>query len=1445
MKKLLPILLLLPFIFATINLIAQKQSSWTTISVENSERLIPVKKQKDFNLKVEDIKSYLKQSKESQLSIPYPDGKFKNFNLKESQIMEPALAAKFPNIKTYVGRNPETGDNIRISFGRDGFHAMVFSKEGVFFIDPVSKRDKIKHQVYYKKDLNEDLINKNFYEEEPIIADKQKFAEVQRIVESGMVERPSGTELRTYRIAVATTGEYTQFHGGTVEGALSAIVATLNRVNGIYERDIAVTMILVDNNDQLIYTNPDTDPFTNNNANTFIDEVQADITNIIGSSNFDIGHGFSTGAGGLASLGSVCVDSRKASGVTGRSEPIGDPYDVDYVAHEIGHQFGAPHTFNGVVGSCAGGNRTASSAYEPGSGTTIMAYAGICGSDNIQNNSDPYFHAASLDYMTVFSQDNDGNSCAATTSTGNNLPTVEAGQGGYTIPMNTPFQLNGSASDPDGDGLSYTWEQYDLGPAGSPNSPEENAPLFRSFEPTTDSFRIFPQLSDILNGTQTQGELLPSYARDLNFRLTVRDDQAIAAVNYDDVSLSVTDQAGPFVVEEFTGDYVGLSTITVNWQVNNTDIAPVNAEFVDIYVSTDGGISFTEQVAANTANDGSQVITLPNVNTSSAKIKVTASNNIFFNISSGVFSISETTEPTYTIAISQDLESYCPSDEVTFTIESESILGYSEPIELNIQSLNDFTATFDNPTINPGESTILRLTNDTQASGTFNLKLNTNSGSISRSAELPFTVTNIPVEPNILFPADGSTDISLSPTLTWDDNNIESTYNIDIATDLQFTNIIESGSSNEKEYSIQNRLEVSSLFYARINTDNNCGLSGYKTISFTTAEITCGNYVSSDLPVTISDGGPNTIQSKINIYANGTIEGIEIKNISGKHTYISDLSFRLVSPSGTEVVLLSNICTNEDDFNFSISDDVENDNFPCPPVDGGIYLPKSPLSAFMGENVTGEWTLYIDDGFNQDGGELQNWSLDLCIGNLSEPELTKPTGLTSVENNDATITINWTDNSENEGGFIIERSKETNTDFIKIGTSDRNTSSFIDNNNLSNNTNYYYRVKSSLGQYSSNYSDSTNILFEGPQINPPNNLIAQENELGKINLTWTDNSNNETKFIIERSFNDETNFIEIGNTEADVNSFGDNTIEGDTKYYYRVKALFNDFSSIYSNSINIITQKQTPNAPSNITATNNEDGSVLIQWSDNAEIETGYIIERSTDDNSNFGILEELEINSTSFTDNAVAAETTYFYRVKAFNGKGESGYSEEAEIKTLISFPEAPTNLEIRIENDYTAILTWVDNATNETAYLVERSVGTDAFEQIAELAPDTEEYEEVVEIGEYTYRVLATNNRGDSDFSNKVLIDDKVLNTIEALHSKILMYPNPAKEIVYIRNESNVQFNKVVIRNTLGQLIKSEINIDNHRQIEIPVQSLAKGLYLIQIESNEGNLVKRLIIE
>jgi len=307
---------------------------------------------------------------------------------------------------------------------------------------------------------------------------------------------------------------------------LSAIVTAINRVNGIYERELAIRMVLIANNNLLVYTNAATDPYTNDNGSTMLGENQTNIDNVIGNANYDFGHVFSTGGGGIATVGCVCSTGTKSRGVTGLSAPTGDAFYVDYVAHEMGHQFNARHTFNANTSSCSGNGSSTTNA-EPGSGSTIMAYAGICGSaNNLQAHSDPYFHAVSMDEINVFTATGNGSNCAVVSATGNAIPVVNAGSD-YNIPKSTPFILTGNATDPNADVLTYAWEQEDVGSAfGNWNTQTTLSPLFRSFIPSSSSTRFFPKLSDVINNTTTIGEVLPSLGRDINMRLTARDNRA-------------------------------------------------------------------------------------------------------------------------------------------------------------------------------------------------------------------------------------------------------------------------------------------------------------------------------------------------------------------------------------------------------------------------------------------------------------------------------------------------------------------------------------------------------------------------------------------------------------------------------------------------------------------------------------------------------------------------------------------------------------------------------------------------------------------------------------------------------------------------------------------------------------------------------------------------------
>ncbi|MBC8043735.1 MAG: choice-of-anchor J domain-containing protein, partial [Rhizobacter sp.] len=568
-----------------------------------------------------------------------------------SPVMAPELAAKYPEIQTYAGQGiDDPAATVRFDLTPKGFHAMILSPSGTVFIDPYSTASTDAYISYYKKDF--DARSKQRAASDGCQTDtdtpmSRRIAELvaQRTRSAGRVSRPevaNGTTLRTYRLALAATGEYTAYQGGTVSGALAAMTTSINRVNGVYERELSIRMVLVAETDTLIFTNSSTDPYTNNNGSTMLGQNQTTVDARIGSANYDFGHVFSTGGGGVAYLGCICQASVKAGGVTGSPAPVGDPFDIDYVAHEIGHQFGANHPFNGTGDNCSGGNRNASTAYEPGSGTTIMAYAGICGADDLQPNSDDYFHTVSFDEIVAYTTSDFGDVCPVKTATGNTPPTADAGLS-YVIPIGTPFVLAGSGTDADGDPLTYCWEQFDLGPAGAPNAPVGDAPIFRSFLPSSNPSRSFPRLQDLQNNTQTLGELLPSYARTMHFRLITRDNRAGGGgVNYATTIVDAAAGTSAFAITSpttSTTTWNAGSTRSVTWSVGNSNAAPVSCASVDILLSTDGGNTFPITLATGTPNDGSEAVSVPNNITTTARVKIQAVGNIFFDISNQNFKI--------------------------------------------------------------------------------------------------------------------------------------------------------------------------------------------------------------------------------------------------------------------------------------------------------------------------------------------------------------------------------------------------------------------------------------------------------------------------------------------------------------------------------------------------------------------------------------------------------------------------------------------------------------------------------------------------------------------------------------------------------------------------------------------------------------------------------------
>ncbi|MGK0388842.1 MAG: hypothetical protein ACI94Y_001574 [Maribacter sp.] len=653
---------LLSILILTISISLSAQSIWedSNITLNRSNSKERVSQPSSFRTVSLDIPTFLNDIREVPkrseaeaensyiiLSFPFPDGSMQRFRLVDAELMHPDLAEKFPQLRALIGKGIDdpTAD-IRINYSPyHGFNGMIKTgKHSTVYIDPLTK-DHQHYMVYYRKDIERP---DEGFQCHTVEADDER----KRVsIDETSASRFGDCNLRRYRLAQSCTGEYAQYHIGQAGGSTgtnagdkaivqSAMNVTMNRVNGVYELDLGITMQFIANNDLIIYLNGNSDPWTNE-WNT---KTAQTIDSQIGVNNYDIGHNFNnTGGGNAGCLTCVCTSTsqsgtHKGRGYTGRSAPVGDPFDIDYVAHEMGHQFGGYHTQSNS--SCRSGSGL--TEVEPGSASTIMGYAGIC-SANVQNNSDDYFHYVNIRDIVDAINNGVEAGCAELIPSGNSSPTADAGDN-YTIPVSTPFLLTGIATDPNDTGLTYCWEQNDPENHGNNNAPSPTrtvGPMFRSFLPVTVPYKYFPKLNDIINNNSPTWEVLPSVSRSMDFAFTVRDNNINSGCTQSDLMTVTTDaSSGPFLV---TAPNTGVNwdtgdTESITWDVAGTNNAPVNCANVDILLSTDGGLTYTV-IASNIANDGAESMVVPNVSSTNNRIMIRCSDNIFFDISNQDFTI--------------------------------------------------------------------------------------------------------------------------------------------------------------------------------------------------------------------------------------------------------------------------------------------------------------------------------------------------------------------------------------------------------------------------------------------------------------------------------------------------------------------------------------------------------------------------------------------------------------------------------------------------------------------------------------------------------------------------------------------------------------------------------------------------------------------------------------
>jgi len=965
-----------------------EDKSAEAVDIDFSQRF-EVEKGMVFNFEEQQFKRNLKdivvaKSAAKLVSFPNATGKMVSYQVTETPVFAPELSSKYPEIKSYSGLAADgSGDKIRFSLSHKGIQSMTTHSNG----KPSSfiQKNSSGKYVVYSRDPNSLRTNDFICSTE----------EVYGLNQSETTSRPvDQQELRKFRLAVAASGEYTQYHGGTVADALAAINASITRVNSVFENDLGVRLEVIANTDTVIFDDPLTDPFDGESTS----EVQSALTINIGEANYDVGILFNRaeegeGGGNAGDIGSVCRDNIKGSCYASVPVPEGDVFDIDYVSHEIGHQFGANHSYSHTPEGTG-------VQFEPGSGTTIMGYAGITGANNVALNSDDYFHYGSIvqisDYLAT-------TSCGEVISLTNNPPVITP-TGNFTIPKSTAFVLKGSATDADtSDILTYAWEQIDNGAITNNTFGPTNlvGANFRSLSPTTNPERYFPKLSSVMQGMLTQEnpnldstwETVSDVGREMNFALTVRDNVLGAGqVVADLVNVFVEGNAGPFMITSQAETFVTSSgsVETITWDVANTNVAPINTQNVDILLSLDGGVSFPILLAENANNDGSHNVVIPGNPTNTGRIMIRASDNIYFAVNPVDFVIEESE-----IVLNfpnLEFEICKPDDSLVVPFIYESYLGFNEEVTFSVVSPpTGLGVDFSPATANANDTSVVLTLSNIQnlVVGNYPINVLATSAGIQKEVTIDLNISDVNVNDVVLVsPIDGAMQVSAFDSLEWTSDFTATSFDIEIATDIGFTNIVENSSSITANTYTPTQLQYETAYFWRVKPKNSCGEGVYSLpFSYTTIDVNCATVEATGLPIPISASGKSTLTSTITYTQDLKVADINVA-LQISHTYLADLYITLTSPNGTVVPVFSGFCDNLDDLN-AVFDDEANNDIICsdmPPAISGTVKPSSFLSSFDGESIQGNWILTVQDNFDGDGGALQNFSLEMCVEGQFRPD---------------------------------------------------------------------------------------------------------------------------------------------------------------------------------------------------------------------------------------------------------------------------------------------------------------------------------------------------------------------------------------------------------------------------------------------------------------------------
>jgi subtilisin-like proprotein convertase family protein len=1029
------LLLIFAAMLVFFNAHSQNKTFWTAHN-QNSDKIITDKavardnfpKQfKLYDLNINSLRQELFTLVDNQtgkhaaiISLPNADGQIEQFEVNEASNFDAELQSKFPEIRAYSGKGiTDRYATLKMSISPQGIQTMVFrtAKENEF-IEAYSQD----HTVYavFKSQRNKSNLGWSCTTAE----EKSVLEYTSKSAIGSNTNQSSAGQLKTMRLALSCNAEYSRFFGATsaaqVGLVLAAFNATLARCNGVYEKDLGVHLNLVASSTNVIYYVVATDPYTSlANWNTQLQNALSSTLTGVGTTLaannavYDIGHMFgSTGGGGNAGcIGCVCVDDtssltdkNKGSGITSPSNgvPQGDTFDIDYVVHEMGHQMGATHTFSNS-------NEGTNTNKEVGSGITIMGYAGITNADVAANSIDIY-HETSIEQI----QNNLATkTCPITTPLTTNATPIVQAIGNFIIPMSTPFVLTGVATDAnETDALTYCWEQNDDGGSstGANSSAGETktvGPNFLTWYPTASPSRYFPKLESVVANSNTTSEVggttgffseaLSSVSRTLNFRLTVRDNvpySATAPVKvgqtaYTDMAVNVTSTAGPFIVNSPNSpvSWTVGSNQTVTWSVAGTTANGVNASYVDIFLSTDGGYTYPIQLASKVPNNGSSVVTVPNNAGSTNRIMVKGYKHIFFDISNADFAI---VAPSSSFAIAfngvaeQQNKQACQGGNAVYTIPYAAYAGFTGTTTFTATGLPaGVTATFAPSSFTAsGTVTMTVAISSSATAGLIPINVSATSGATVKTAIFYVEIFNANFGTQALTsPADLATTINpLSVVLTWPVNAAAITYDVQIATNSNFSTIIRTANVTTNSYAPPGLLDATIYYWRVLPKSPSCSgtySSGYR---FTTGQLVCLTNLSTDTPVDIPIVANTTpFISAITMVSPDLVSDVNV-TIDISHTWVNDMTISLISPSGTEIQLVARPCTNAALLNITATFDDSGSTLVCAtnPAISGTVRPLQALSGLNGQPINGVWQLKVLDPYNEDGGAINGWSLNVC-----------------------------------------------------------------------------------------------------------------------------------------------------------------------------------------------------------------------------------------------------------------------------------------------------------------------------------------------------------------------------------------------------------------------------------------------------------------------------------